>query len=99
MGKVALCTLATMEPMPIEIIIVPSVTMNGGIFSRETKRPLKKPKAMPTAMTRMREGTIGNPCLRAVPPMMAAHIMTVPTERSIPPLMMTKVTPIEMNPM
>ena len=47
----------------------------------------------------MREGTIGNPCLNAMPPMRVAAIMTVPTERSIPPLMMTKVTPIEMNPM
>ena len=61
MGKVALCTLETMEPTPIEIIMVPSVTMNGGIFSRETRMPLKKPKARPTAMIRRREGTIGNP--------------------------------------
>ena len=50
-------------------------------------------------MMRRREGTIGKPCLSAVPPMMAAAIMTVPMERSIPPVMMTKVTPIEMNPM
>ena len=82
----------------MEIIMVPSVTMNGGIFSRETRTPLKRPKARPTTTIRRREGTIGNPCLSAVPPMMAAAIMTVPTERSIPPLMMTKVTPIEMNP-
>ena len=41
MGKVALATLETMEPTPIEIIMVPSVTMNGGIFSRETRSPLK----------------------------------------------------------
>ncbi len=79
--------------------MVPSVTMKGGIFSRETMRPFKRPKASPTTTIRRREGTMGNPCLSAVPPMMAAAIMTVPTERSIPPLMMTNVTPIEMNPM
>ncbi len=81
------------------IIMVPSVTMNGGIFSRETKMPLKKPKARPTRMIRIREGNIGSPCLNAMPPMRVAAIMTVPMERSIPPLMITKVTPIEMNPM
>ena len=42
---------------------------------------------------------MGNPLFSAVPPMMAEAIMTVPMERSIPPLMMTKVTPMEMNPM
>ena len=40
MGNVALCTLETMEPTPMEIIMVPRVTMNGGIFRRETRRPL-----------------------------------------------------------
>ena len=83
----------------MEIIMVPRVTMKGGIFRRETRTPLKPPKARPTRMIRMSEGTIGNPCLSAMPPMRVAAIMTVPTERSIPPLMMTKVTPIEMKPM
>ena len=85
MGKVALATLETMEPTPIEIIMVPRVTMKGGIFRRETRSPLKRPKARPTTMIRRREGTMGKPCLSAVPPMMAAAIMTVPMERSIPP--------------
>ena len=83
-GKVALCTLDTMEPTPIEIIMVPSVTMNGGIFSRETKMPLKSRRRVPTTMMRRSEGTIGKPCLSAVPPVMVGAIMTVPTERSMP---------------
>ena len=40
MGNVALATLETMEPTPMEIIMVPRVTMNGGIFRRETSNPL-----------------------------------------------------------
>ena len=84
---------------PIEIIIVPRVTMNGGIFTRATMIPLKKPKAVPTTMIRISVGTIGRPCFIAVPPTMAAAIMTVPIERSIPPLMMTNVTPIAIKPM
>ena len=99
MGNVALDTLEMMEPTPMEIIMVPRVTINGGIFSRDTMMPLKAPNARPTTMIRMRDGTMGKPCLSAVPPVMAAAIMTVPTERSMPPLIMTKVTPIEMNPM
>ena len=99
MGKVALATCETMEPVPIEIIMVPSVTMKGGILSRDTSIPLKKPKARPTTMMRRREGTMGKPFFSAVPPMMAAHIITVPMERSIPPEIMTKVTPMAMNPM
>ena len=99
MGKVALDTLETMEPTPMEIIMVPMVTMKAGILSREIMSPLKVPKAMPTRMMRNMVGSIGSPCLSAVPPIIAEAIMTVPTERSMPPVMITKVTPIAMKPM
>jgi len=72
--------------------------MKGGNFSLDTMSPLKNPNPVPTKMMRRRDGSIGTPCLSATPPISAEAIITVPTERSMPPEMMTNVTPIEMNP-
>jgi len=73
--------------------------MKGGNLSLETMIPLKNPNAVPTKMIISSDGTIGTPFLSATPPMSVDAIITVPTERSMPPEIMTNVTPIEMNPM
>jgi hypothetical protein len=98
-GNVALRTFETMEPVPKLIIIVPRVAIKGGNFSRLTRIPLKRPKEVATMMIRIKESHIGHPqVLYAVPPMIVAAIITVPQERSIPPVIMTNVTPIAKNP-
>ncbi len=80
--------------------MVPRVAINGGSFKRLTKMPLIYPNATPTPIIKNRDAHIGQPqVLKAVPPIIAAHIITVPTERSIPPDIITNVTPIAINPM
>ncbi len=99
-GKVALRTFETIEPVPRLIIIVPSVAMNGGSFRRLTRMPLKRPKLVDTRSMSNSESHIGHPhVLYAVPPMIVAAIITVPQERSMPPVMITNVTPMAMKPM
>ena len=88
------------EPMPWDIIIVPRVAMNGGSLSFATSRPLAKPNAVPTPTVSTSESQSGQLCcLNTNAPRSAEHIITVPMERSIPPVMMTNVTPNAINPM
>ena len=80
-------------------IMVPKVAIKGGNFSRDIISPLKIPNAVPTAMISKRESHKGQPqVLKAVPPMIAAHIMTVPQDKSIPAEIMTKLTPMAIKP-
>ncbi len=85
--------------MPRAIPSVPSVTMSGGTFARATKNPLTRPHASPQAMA-TRAPTMAEP--QPWPPPTAAIALsattplktrTLPTERSMPPVMMTKVIP------
>ena len=78
---------------------VPSVTMSGGTFARATRNPLISPQASPQPMaTRAPMRALPQPW----PPPMAAITLsaatplktrTLPTDRSMPPVMMTKVMP------
>ena len=89
-----------MEPKPWETIIVPSVAMKGGSFALAIIMPLQKPKNRPEISTSTSARGTGQPQLvKAVPPMMAEHIITVPMDRSMPPVMITNVTPKAMKPM
>ncbi len=99
-GQVWDCTLVMMEPTPWDIIIVPSVAMNGGSRSLATSRPLARPNVAPTATVSSSASASGHwCCLNTNAPSSAEHIMTVPIERSMPPVMMTNVTPKAMKPM
>jgi hypothetical protein len=60
-GNVALRTLDTIDPTPMVIIIVPRVTMKGGIPTRATMIPLKNPKAIPMMMISTRLTPIDQP--------------------------------------
>ena len=78
---------------------VPSVTISGGTFALATRNPLSSPQANPQPMaTRAPMRALPQPW----PPPMAAialsattplKIRTLPIERSMPPVMMTKVIP------
>ena len=68
------------------MLSVPSVTMNGGSFSRVTSRPLRSPVARPTTQAeqqaRARPGTwfVDAVCAITSP----ARVVAAPTERSMP---------------
>ena len=88
------CTLDTMEPKPSVIICVPSVAMKGGSFSLAIITPLQKPKNTPTTSTRISAGISGQPhSLYATPPSSAEQSIFDPSERSMPPVIITNVTP------
>ena len=79
--------------------MVPSVAINAGSFSFATNTPFKSPNATGIMIVRIMAAINGQPpVLYAYPPMSAPHIMIVPIERSIPPVMITNVTPRARNP-
>ena len=98
-------SLTTCEA-PRAIDIMPSVTMNEGTFQRSDTNPLMKPQSAPTSSTStMASGieTSGSSSKRTHrarktgtmmgAPTTAASASTAPTERSMPPMRMTKVMP------
>ena len=93
-------TCAITSDRPRAIIIMPSVAINGGTFMREMTMPLTKPASAPVKSPTMTPTQTGMPMLvTATPVITAASVMTVPTERSMPPVMMTKVTPSASTPL
>ena len=74
------------------MLSVPSVTMNGGRFSRVTSRPLRNPQAVPTAMPMSRARPPGTPLLAARLAITSiARMAVAPTARSMPAVKMIKV--------
>ena len=76
---------------------VPSVTMNGCSPASATSPPLTSPHAMPSSRPAATHTTIGTPAAIMVAETTAASAAVGPTERSIPPEMMTSVMPIAMH--
>jgi hypothetical protein len=78
---------------------MPSVPMNGGTRSRETSVPLMSPaasaadSAAASPATSASAGSVGVSCCIARAITTDDSPITNPTERSIPPAMMTKVCP------
>ena len=87
----------TIDPKPLDTIMVPSVAINAGNSKCDTKIPFISPNAAPTKSIINITTNIGVPFSIKVPPISAEHIATVPIERSIPPVAITKVTPIAIN--
>ena len=99
-GNVTLCTFDTIELKPREIIIVPSVAMNGGNPNFAIKIPLNNPNTPPITNIANNASHNGQPIfVWSTPPTMAEHIITVPIDKSIPPVIITNVTPIAKKPM
>jgi hypothetical protein len=88
---------------PRKILIVPKVTIKGCKFKLTTSPPLINPQTSPMAIgtkipigkTTAAEASTGKFCKAAAPPK-AASAITEPTEMSIPPVMITIVTPTAM---
>ena len=82
---------------------VPSVTMSGGTFAFATRNPLTSPQPSPQPMaTRAPRRAVFQPwppraaiALSATTPL---KTRTLPTERSMPPVMITKVIPTARTP-
>ena len=96
-GKEMVFVFETMEPSPLDTIMVPNVAINAGNSKRDTKIPLINPNKEPhKRITKSTKG-IGSPPSISVPPIKAQQIATVPIDKSMPPVEITKVTPIAIN--
>ena len=62
-----------------------------------TISPFIRPNTAPLKSITRSTSPIGRPFSISVPPISAAQIAIVPIERSIPPVPITKVTPIAIN--
>ena len=79
---------------------MPKVATKGGIFIREMMTPLTKPASMPVSNpTRIPNGIGKRQTVTATPVVTADKVITVPTDRSMPAVMMTKVTPRASTPL
>jgi hypothetical protein len=84
---------------PENIINNPNVLMNGGNFKYKMKDEPKTPETIPTDSPKIKEITNGNPISRFVQAVMIdVKAITDPTDRSIPPDIMTNVMPIDNTP-
>ena len=80
-------------------LMVPRVTMNGCRPSFEIMVPLTTPTATPSRMPRpMAMGTL-MPCSMLVVTTIPTRATSEPTERSMPPWMMTRVMPTAIMPL
>ena len=84
---------------PRAIPIIPNVAINGGTFSLVIKIPFANPRIAPkprvTRIVRKRFPVAA----KTIPPTTAEQANTEPTERSIPPEIITKVSPTAIIPM
>ena len=73
--------------------------MNGGIPSTETLNPLTSPISPPKSTAPITPNSTGTPLFVISTPEMTAHsAIPVPTERSMPPVMITNVVPSASSP-
>ena len=96
-GKEMVFVLETMEPNPLDTIMVPRVAIKAGSSKRETKMPLINPNKEPQSRITNNTNGMGKPFSMSVPPIKAQQMATVPIDKSIPPVEITKVTPMAMN--
>src|ERR1700722_6291677 len=78
---------------------MPSVAMNGGIFALATSVPENAPQIAPVAIAATMPAHIGS-CqyVRNTPAITAQNVISVPTERSMPAVMMMKVEAMASTP-
>ena len=85
---------------PCAAFIVARVAINGGSFRIVIKRPLITPQSPPTRIpTRIPVQTFRFKPSTNLPTITATRAVAVPIERSIPPVIITKVVPIAIRPM
>ncbi len=85
--------------MPRKSDSVPSVTISGGMPRRATSTAFSPPPATPASRVTAADAAIGSPQSReATPKMTAASPIIAPTDRSMPPVMMTGVSATASSP-
>ncbi len=85
-------TPETMRERPLSSHIMPSVAMNGGSFSLATREPEMAPLSAPVPIAARTPVHIGRcQSVRNTPHITAQKVISVPTDRSMPAVMMTKV--------
>ena len=81
------------------MLSVPRVTMNGGIFSRVTSAPLRRPKAAPQMRPSGKARIVGTPSSTARRPITTEEMtMMTPIDRSMPAVRITRVWPMPRMP-
>ena len=88
--------LEMISVMPRIMPSVPSVTMNGLIFSRVVRKPLASPQARPVSTPTATPAGMAAPRSMAMVPISPPMARMAPTERSMPPAMITSVMPSAM---
>ncbi len=79
---------------------MPSVAMNGGMFIRLTSVPETRPQKAPIPIAPSTPSGNGRPQkVRMTPAVTAQNVISVPIDRSMPPVMMIMVTPIASTPL
>ena len=79
--------------MPRTAVSEPSVTMKGGRLTQAIKAPLRKPKNRPVSSAAGMPSSPQPGMSEAITPAIEAAARIEPTERSMPPVRMTKVMP------
>lgn len=88
--------LVIMYIRPRPMLNVPSVAMKGGNWIQVTRNPLKQPTASPTNSPANTAETGPAPCWKASAVTSDDRPITEPTDRSIPPVIMTNIIPMDM---
>ena len=78
--------------------MVPSVTMNGTMPSLVTSKPFSAPKSAPDATPPSADRAGPMPARSITAVITDASAMTEPTDRSMPPLTITRVIPVAPSP-
>ena len=86
--------LVISRPIPRSAVRVASVMMKGGKPRRLTPKAWKMPMKTPNASVMRIAAQIGKSFVNSQAMMTLAKPTTAPTDRSIPAVMMTKVSPI-----
>jgi hypothetical protein len=85
--------LVISRPMPRSEVSVASVMMKGGSPILTMPKPWNMPMATPTSSVARTARKTGTPALISIATITVPKPTTAPTERSMPPVMMTKVWP------
>ncbi len=90
--------LVMMYISPRPILSVPSVAINGGNWIHVIRKPLKAPAISPAHSPARIAGSMVQPCWNASAVISDDKPITEPTDRSMPPVMITSIIPIDMMP-
>lgn len=92
-GLNTVVSLPSRRATPRMAVSEPSVTMKGGSFSQAMMAPLRKPQARPAAIAAGTPSMPRSGTSETMTAIMAEAARMEPTERSMPPVRMTKVMP------